>query len=482
MPDDLKQKTISGVSWSFVEQILVRGFNFVIGIILARLLDPADYGLIGMIGIFMAISQIFIDGGFANALIQCKEVTEKDLSTVYIINICVSLFFYAILFFGAPYIAAFYDQPLLKSLTRWFALILIIGSLAAVHGTILTIRVDFKTKSYISTIGAVISGIVGVVCAYKGMGVWALVVQSLTSSVAGTLLTILFVKWKPKLIFSIESFHKLFSYGSKLLVASLISTIYSNIYPLIIGKRFSASDVGNFSRADQFPSLCSTTVGGVLNRVAFPVLSRIQDDDSRLLRAYEKYIQFSSFIIFPLILGLCGIARPLISLLLTDKWIHCVPLMQILCFSLLFDGIILINLNLLYVKGRSDLVLKLEIIKKSIAFSILIITSFFSIRVMCYGRVLYALIALYLNTVYTKKILNYTLWQQLKTIFPYLFAAMIVMFAALGICHFIHSNWLALLLSIICGSIIYICIGKSLNLYALNEAYSYIYSIIKRKQ
>lgn len=481
MPDDLKQKTISGVSWSFVEQVLVRGFNFIIGIILARLLDPSDYGLIGMIGIFMAISQLFIDGGFANALIQCKEVTEKDLSTVYIINICVSLFFYAVLFFTAPYIAAFYHQPLLKSLTRWFALILIIGSLAAVHGTILTIRVDFKTKSYISTIGAVISGIVGVICAYKGMGVWALVVQSLTSSIAGTILTIAFVKWHPKLIFSTDSFHKLFSYGSKLLAASLISTIYSNIYPLVIGKRFTANDVGFYSRAKQFPSLCSTTVGGVLNRVAFPILSRIQDDDERLLRVYEKYIQFSSFIIFPMIMGLCGVARPLVSLLLTDKWIGCVPFMRILCFSVLFDGIILINLNLLYVKGRSDLVLKLEIIKKSIAFSILFITSFFSIKVMCYGTVAYSLIALYLNTIYTKKLLNYTLWSQLKTILPYLFAAIIVLLEALVICHFIYNNLIALLFSLFVCVFSYCFICQHKKLFAYYETIKYIDAKFSRK-
>ena len=481
MPDDLKQKTISGVSWSFVEQVLVRGFNFIIGIILARLLDPSDYGLIGMIGIFMAISQLFIDGGFANALIQCKEATEKDLSTVYIINICVSVFFYAVLFFTAPYIAAFYHQPLLKSLTRWFALILIIGSLAAVHSTILTIRVDFRTKSYISITSAVISGIVGVICAYKGMGVWALVVQSLTSSIAGAILTITFVKWRPKLLFSKDSFHKLFSYGSKLLAASLISTIYSNIYPLVIGKRFTAADVGFYSRAGQFPSLCSTTVGGVLNRVAFPILSRIQDDNERLLRVYEKYIQFSSFIIFPMIMGLCGIARPLVSLLLTDKWIACVPLMRILCFSVLFDGIILINLNLLYVKGRSDLVLKLEIIKKSIAFTILFITSFFSIKAMCYGTVVYSLIALYLNTIYTKKILNYTLWSQLKTILPYLYAAIIVLLEASVICHFIYNNWIALLLSLFVCVLSYCFICQYKKLFAYYETIKYIDAKFSRK-
>ena len=474
MPDDLKQKTISGVSWSFVEQVVVRGFNFVVGILLARMLDTSDYGLIGMLGIFIAVSQLFIDGGFANALIQTKDLTEKDISTVYLINLSLSVFFYIVLYGTAPLIASFYHQPILTSIMRYYALILVIGSVASVQGVILIRKVDFKTKSIISTGTAFASGIIALICAYSGMGVWALVIQSLASVTINTILTFVFVRWWPKLVFSIESFKKLFSFGSKLLAASLISTIYSNIYPLVIGKRFSASDTGLFSRASQFPDLCSTTIGGILNRVAFPVLSRIQDDDERLLDVYGKYIQLSSFLIFPLVLGLFGCARPLIHVLLTDKWIGCVPLMQIICFAVLFDGIILINLNLLYVKGRSDLVLKLEIIKKSIAFLILFITAFFGIKVMCYGKVLYSFIALYLNTIYTKKLLNYGLWDQMRTIFPYLLISLVILTESYAICTLIHNSWAALGLSFTVCPLTYFLLSYKADLYAFTELWSFV--------
>ena len=233
MPDNLKQKTISGVSWSFVEQILTRGVNFVIGIILARLLSPTDYGLVGMLGLFIAISQLFIDGGLTSALIRTKNPSEKDFSTVYMINLTLSVLFYAILFFSAPFVADFYEQPLLKPLMRVVALLLIIGSFSSVQSTLLTIRVDFRTKSYISIVAAIVSGTVGIVCAYNGMGVWALVSQTLSSAVLSCILTLVFVHWFPKFVFSKESFKRLFSYSSKLLMASCISVIYDNAYLII---------------------------------------------------------------------------------------------------------------------------------------------------------------------------------------------------------------------------------------------------------
>ena len=349
MTEDLKHKTVKGVSWSFVEQILTRGVNFVIGIILARLLSPTDYGLVGMLGIFLALSQLFIDGGLTSALIRTKDPSDKDFSTVYIINLTLSIVFYFILFFCAPIVANFYEQPLLKPLMRAVALTLIIGSIASIHGTLLTIRVDFKTKSYISVAAAIVSGAIGIICANKGLGVWALVAQSIASATIVTILTLAFVRWMPKLVFSKESFKRLFSYSSKLLAASCISVVYDNVYPLVIGKKFTAADVGQYSRAGQFPGIANDTIVGALNRVAFPILSQVQDDNDRLLRVYEKYIQLTCFIVFPLLMGLCGCARPLVSFLLTDKWLACVPLMQILCFSKLLNGVTVINLNLLYV-------------------------------------------------------------------------------------------------------------------------------------
>ena len=291
MAESLKDKSIKGISWSFAEQILTRGVNFVVGIILARLLSPTDYGLIGMLAVFLAISQLFIDGGLASALIREKDASENDYSTVFIINVTLSIVFYFILFFTSPAIARFYGQPMLESLLRVMALSFVIGAVTSVHGTLLTKRVDFKTKSIISFLASIVSGSIGIFCAFKGLGPWALVAQTLSSALTVTLLTLVIVHWLPRLVFSMESFKRLFSYSSKLLGASLIGTIYYNAYPMVIGKKFSAGDVGLFSRAGQFPNVVNDTFISTFNRVAFPVLSRIQDDDRRLLEVFEKYVQ-----------------------------------------------------------------------------------------------------------------------------------------------------------------------------------------------
>jgi len=481
MSESLKQKTLKGASWSFVEQVFTRGVNFLIGIILARLLSPTDYGLVGMMGIFIAVAQLFVDGGLASALIRTKNPSDADFSTVYIVNLTLSLVFYCILFFSAPLIANFYEEPLLKPLLRAVALILVICSLSSIHGTLLTIRVDFKTKTIISLASSILSGGLGIYCAYKGMGAWALVAQSVASATVVTVLTLIFVHWMPRMVFSKESFKRLFSYSSKLLAASVISTVYDNAYPSVIGKRFGSADTGLFTRAGQFPGMANSTVTSALNRVAFPVLSQIQDDNERLLNVYEKYIQLSCFLIFPMLLWLCGSARPLVSFLLTDKWLECVPLMQILCFGLLANGITTINLNLLYVKGRSDLVLRLEIIKKTIAFTILFVSMLFNLKVMCYGQVLYSIIALCLNTLYTKKILGYGLGRQLKVVLPYLLPALAVLAVSLVCSAYIGNHLLSLAVSFTAGAVLYCLLNKALGLYAYQEARDILLSKLRKR-
>lgn len=469
MPESLKHKTVKGVSWSFAEQLLTRGSNFVIGIIIARILSPTDYGLIGMLGIFFGISQLFIDGGLTSALIRTKEPSEKDFSTVYLINIGLSLLFYFLLFFCAPVIADFYGQPLLQPLTRILALTLVISSVSSVQGTLLTIKVDFKTKTNISVIASIVSGLTGIVCAYKGLGVWALVAQALTASIMMSLLTIFFVRWMPRLVFSASSFKRLFSYSSKLLLSSCIHTIYDNCYPLVIGKRYTPADVGQYSRGGQFPGVADSTITGALNRVAFPVLSQVQDDDARLLRVYEKYIQLSCFLVFPIMMGLCGCARPLVSILLKEPWLACVPFMQILCFGKMTNGITTINLNLLYVKGRSDLVLRLEMIKKTIAFSILFVTMFFGLKVMCLGQTIYGFIALYLNTHYTKKILGYSFGRQMATVAPYFMLSLMVLGISLLSTSLIYNGYISIIVSLALCLAVYLLMARWLKLYAYRE-------------
>lgn len=470
MADSLKQKTIKGVSWSFVEQILTRGANFIIGIILARLLSPSEFGLIGMLGIFMAVSQIFIDGGLTSALIQQKNPSDKDYSTVFIINLTMSLVFYLLLFVFAPQIAAFYNQPILKSLVRAVGLVLIIGAVSSIQGTLLTIRVDFKTKSYISIIASLSSGIVGIVCAYRGMGVWSLVIQSLFSATMVTLMTHLFVRWMPRLVFSKESFHRLFSYSSKILAASLINVAYDNAYPMVIGKKFTVASVGEYTRASQFPGMANSTVISAMNRVAFPILSKVQDDDARLLDVFEKYTKITCFLVFPVLMGLCGCARPLVSLLLKEQWLDCVPLMQIICFSFLSYGLTQLNLNLLYVKGRSDLVLRLEIIKKSVAFAILFGSMFFGVKGMCYGQVLNALVDLLFTSFFSNKILSYNIVRQVKPVVPYLLASMVVLAEGLLASRFIANDLVSLLTSLVVCPLSYWLIAKFGRFYAYEQA------------
>lgn len=472
MEESLKQKTISGVSWSFAENVLVRGTNFIIGIVIARILSPTEYGLIGLLGVFLAISQLFIDGGLTTALIRTKNPSEKDFSTVYLINILLSVFFYFLLFFCAPVIADYYDQPLLRPLIRVLSLTLVIASIASIQGTILTIRVDFRTKTLISISASLISGLTGLLCAYKGWGVWALVAQSVISTTVISVLSLILVHWFPKLRFSKASFQKLFSFGSKKLLASFISIAYENTYNLVIGKRFGVRDVGLFSRANQFPGVINQTLINSFNRVAFPILSRIQDEDQRLISIYERYIQAFCFLAFPILMGLCGCARPIISLLLKDRWLDCAPYMQLICLSLLPNGIIIINLNLLYVKGRSDLLLRMEVIKKMIMFAVMFVAMFFGMKALCLSLILNGWIDLYFSSYYTKKILGYRLSQQLKAVFPYFLLSLFVLALSSFFTVLIHKELVSVLVSIIVCPIAYFFLARMMKLYVYREAVS----------
>ena len=456
MDAGLKSKTVNGVIWSTIERFSVQGVSFLITIIMARLLDPSDYGIIGMLAIFISLSYVFIDGGFSDALIQKNSNTDKDYSTVFYINLVISIIIYVMLFVSAPHISKFYNQPILTPITRVYTLNLILNSLVAVHKVKLTIALDFKTQTKISVISAVISGIAGVISAYCGFAVWAIVVQLLVQSLLNVLLSVFYVRWIPTDFIDKDSFHQLFAFGSKLLVTKIIGNVYVNLYNLIIGKKYSSQQLGLYTRATQFGQLLSTNLTSILTRVSFPVFSKVKDDDTLLLHAYQKYIKMTAFIMFPLVLCLVGIARPLILILLTEKWEGCILLLQVVCFAYLCDGLTLINLNLLYVKGRSDLALKLEVIKKAIAIVILLISMNFGVLAICYGQVLYAFIALYINTHYTKKILGYGRLQQAKDILPYLIISGIMLAMQLVFCSMISNLYLSLMLSQILGALVYV--------------------------
>lgn len=298
MSDSLKSKTVSGVLWSAIERFSLQGVQFIINVLMARLLLPSDYGMIGMLAVFLQISQTFIDSGFSDALVQKKDRTETDLSTVFYFNIVISVLLYLLLFIGAPFIAQFYHMPELTLVTRIVMLNLIFSSFAAVPKIILVIKIDFKTQSKISLISAVVSGGIGITMAYKGYGVWSLVFQSLLNILLITFLSFYYINWRPLKTFSKDSFQNLFSFGSKLLFSRLIHALYYNLYAIVIGRRYSSAELGYYTRAEQFAIFPSGNINAIISRVTFPILSSIQDDDERLASAYRKYIKLASFLIF----------------------------------------------------------------------------------------------------------------------------------------------------------------------------------------
>lgn len=474
----LKDKTVKGVIWSSIDRFTTQGISFVFSMLIARLLLPSDYGVVAMLGIFMAVAGCFVDSGFSTALIQKKDRTETDFNTVFYFNIVVACIFYGLLWLASPYIARFYDMPLLESVTKVVGLNLIVGSLAGIQSAQLSIAIDFRSRAKISVITTLFTGIVGLWLAYKGYGIWALVFQGLSSKILRTILLWVIVRWKPQLVFSWKSFKELFSFGSKLLASALLDTIYNNIYPIVIGKCFSASSLGVYSRAEGLAHFPSSNITGVLQSVTFPVLSTIQDEETRLANAYKRFIRLSAFIIFPLMMGLSAIADPFIRITLTDKWEGAIPFLQILCFALMWYPIHAINLNLLQVKGRSDYFLKLEVIKKLVGVSTLCVTIPMGLVAMCYGRIFNSLISLTLNTYYTNKLIGYGFVKQMKDLTHIILHSLVMYGIVFAIVHWLPTLWLQLIVGILVGAAYYLIGAYLLKFDELQE----LLSILKRKK
>lgn len=477
MSDSIKSKAVKGMAWTGLERFASQAIQFVIGIIIARILMPSDYGIIGMLAIFLAIAQTFLDSGFANALIQKKDRTDVDYSTVFYFNIVVSLILYVLFYVCAPYIASFYEMPVLKDVSRIVSLSLVINSLTIVQTAKLTIDLNFKLQSIAAIVSVIVSGIVGIVMAYNGCGVWALAFQGIVSAGVRAVVLWLFSHWRPLWVFSSESFKGLFSFGSKILCSGMINTIYQNIYTLVIGKYFNASDVGFFNRGNQFVQLPSEIVTQMVVKVNFPILSQYQDDNEKLIHTYKKLLRFPVFILYPILFGIMATASPMVEVLLGEKWLPCVPILQILCLGYMWSPLTHINLNLLYVKGRSDLVLKLELIKKPIAFIILIASIPFGILGMCAGRALYFFVAFAINCHYTNKILHYSFFLQFKEIFP-IIINVIVMGAIITLAMIIVDSALYKLIIAITSGI------TSFIVYALltgDESYREMFGILQKK-
>jgi O-antigen/teichoic acid export membrane protein len=458
MSESLKNKTLKGTLWSTLERFSVQGVSFIVMIIMARILTPEDYGLVGMLAIFIAVSQSLVDSGFSQALIRKQDRSEVDNSTVFYFNIGVGIALYLILFFCAPLIARFYNEPILTSLTRLIALSVVINSFVVVQRALLTIRIDFKTQAKASLSASIVSGCVGITMAYTGFGVWAIVAYQLTNLATNVSLLWFFSHWRPQWVYSWQSFRELFSFGSKLAVSGIIDTIYKNIYLIVIGKIFKASDLGYYTRAHQFAEFPSSNVTGIIQRVTFPVLCTIQNDDARLQDVYRRFLRISAFVILPLMIGLAAVAHPFIILVLKEKWEFAAVLLQIICLGMMWYPIHAINLNLLQVKGRSDLFLRLEIIKKLIGVAIIAITMNFGIVAMCWGSVANSLIALVINTHYTGKLINVGFFRQIKDLLPILCYSFSMGFVVWLTVQFLPYNWLKLTGGILVGIIYFVAV------------------------
>lgn len=463
MSNNLKQDTIKGLFWSSVERFSVQGVGFLVMLVVARILNPADYGLVGMLSIFMAIAQCLIDSGFSNALIRKLDRTELDYNTVFYFNIVISTGLYLVLFGIAPYVADFYKEPILTKLMRVLCITIVINSFSSVQRTDYTARLDFKTQARASFSAAVVSGIVGITLALNGFGVWTIVWQQISSTITDNLLLWVFAKWHPKLQFSWKSFHEMFSYGSKLMASGLLDTAYNNIYPIVIGKIFSASTLGYYTRAQHFAQLPSSNLTGIIQRVTFPVLSKLQNDDDKLRHDYRKLLKMSAFIIFPMMCLLAGVAKPLIVILIGKKWEFCSVLLIPISLQLMWYPIHAINLNLLQVKGRSDLFLRLEIIKKILGVTVLCLSVPFGIIFMCYSAIANSILCLIINTYYTGKLINVGFIRQMRDLSGILILSLSLFAIVLIGGSLIGNNWIWLCGGCTFGAAYYLGTAKLLH-------------------
>lgn len=474
MPESLKHKTLRGTLWSSIERFSVQAVSFIVIIIMARILTPDDYGLVGMLTIFIAISQSLVDSGFSNALIRKQDRDETDNSTVFYFNIAVGIILYLILFFSAPLIAKFYKEPLLIPITRVISLSVLINSFVVVQRAILTSSIDFKTQAKASLIAAIISGCVGIWMAYNGYGVWSIVCYQLVNLTVNALLLWILSKWRPRWLYSWKSFRELFGFGSKLALSGVIDTIYNNIYLIVIGKVFSASDLGYYTRASQFAQFPSANFTGIISRVTYPILCTLQGDITRLRDVYRRFLRLSAFIVFPLMIGLAAVARPLLLLLLGEKWAFSIILLQIICFSMMWYPIHAINLNLLQVQGRSDLFLKLEIIKKIIGVSILCITVPMGLIAMCVGAIISSILCLSVNTHYTGKLIHVGFLLQIRDLLPTLLYSLTMGILVFLIVNLLPGLWLQLAVGTIVGIIYFLLITKLTHSQDLKELIAFI--------
>lgn len=422
----LKNKAVNGVGWSAADAILGQGVTFLVGIVLARLLSPTEYGLIGIISIFIIVLNGVVDSGFSNAIIRKQDTTNEDYNTMFFTNLGFSILLYVALYFAAPAIATFFDRTELIPLTRAMGLVLIINALSLVQVTILTKKVDFKTKTKASLTSAVISGLFGITLAYLGFGVWSLVAQQLSKQCIYTVCLWILNRWTPTCAFSTESFKYMWGFGWKMMVSGLLNNIWNQLYQVVVGKFYSPATLGQYSRSKEYANILSANFTAIIQRVSYPILSELQDNQERMVNGYRKIIKLTMFVTAISMIFMGAIAEPLIYCLIGPQWHEAAIFLPLICISMSFYPLHAINLNMLQVQGRSDIFLILEIIKKIIAIGPICLGIFVGIEWMLIGSIVIGIIFFFLNTYYTGEKLHYTSWMQLRDIAPSYAIALVI--------------------------------------------------------
>lgn len=485
MGKNLKSKTLSGFMWRFAERCGAQGVTFIVQILLARMLAPEAFGIVALIIVFTDILQTFVDSGFANALIQKKDADDLDFSSVFYFNIVLCVSLYLIMFFLAPVIdkvwyAGKYDN--LTQYIRILCLIIVVSGLKNVQQAYVSRKMIFRKFFFATLGGTCFSAILGIVTAYLGFGVWAIIVQRITNELVNTIILWITVKWRPKLQFSFSRLKGLLSYGWKLFCSGLIDKIYNEVRQLLIGSLYSASDLAYYNQSKRIPNMVVTNINTSIDSVLFPAMSEEQDDKSKVKSMMRRSIKTSRFIMWPIMLGVFAIAEPLISLLLTDKWLPCVPYLRVFCITYAFMPIHTANLNAIKAMGRSDIFLKLEIVKKTLGVALLVSTMCISVYAMALSLLISTALNTFVNAFPNKKLLNYSYFEQIKDILPSiaisLFMAVVVYLIGL-----IKLPLAVILLIQICsGGIIYLGLSYLFKLESFTYLLGMIKNIIKSKR
>lgn len=476
MGNDLKRKAVSSLVWRFMERCGAQGVSFVVSIVLARLLAPEVYGLIALVTVFTAILQVFVDSGMANALIQKKDADDLDFSSVFFFNLVMCIALYLLLFFCAPLIASFYHNPELTPVIRVLGVTLLIAGVKNVQQAYVSRTLQFK-RFFFATLGGTIgAAVIGITMAYLGFGIWALVAQNLFNAAADTVILWLTVRWRPRLRFSFARLKGLLNYGWKLLVSALLHSVYTNLRSLIIGKLYTPADLAYYEKGQSFPTLIVSNINTSIDSVLLPTMSGMQDNRETVKVITRRSIVTSSYLMWPMMVGLAAVAKPLVLLLFTEKWLTAVPFLQITCFALGLEPLQTANLNAIKAVGRSDIFLKLEIVKKTISIAILLLSMRFGVVAIAVSGLAYSVIATMFNAAPNRKLLDYSYFEQVKDILPSFALALLMGAVVYPISLISMPAILVLCMQVLVGAAVYVAMSAILKL----EPFYYILNTIKQ--